>query len=143
MGLFDSLMPSIRRQPAVAGPALRDHLATIAPYDGTTPPTGAELERLLDELDRWALELYNNPQDPDFWGEALGEWRRVTSREAMEAAMARFGDRMWVHAEVSTRFDSSNGERGLGLGLLHNEFVRADLIPGPGIIKTEWKPLSL
>jgi len=141
VGLFDNLMRSIRRQPGTTGPWLRDHLARIAPYDGTAAPTGAELGRLLDDLDEWALTLYNNPQDPDFWRDALVEWRRVTSREAMDAAMARFGDWRWVQEEVRARFDSSNGERGLGLGFLHDEFVRAGLIPGPTVIKTEWKPI--
>jgi len=142
MGLLDDLKGSIRRQPAVAGPWLRDHLAKIAPYDGTPVPTGAALGLLLDELDEWALGLYHNPLDPDFWADALKEWQRVTTEEAMTAAMARLGDWTWIQAEVKQRYDASNGERGLGLGFLHDEFVRARLLPGPRVLETVWKRLS-
>ena len=140
MGLLDDLMRSIRRQPASTGAWLRDHLARIAPPDGTPAPGGDELRKLLDELDSWALELYNNPQDPNLWRDMIKEWRRVSSPEAAAAVLRRFGDEEWIHDEVDVRFRRSNGQRGLGLGHLHDAFVKAGLIDGPTLIVLEiWK----
>ena len=139
MGLLDSLKGVIRRWPASTGPWLRDHLARIAPHDGAAAPDGDTLKQLLDELDDWAIELHNNPQ-ADLWPDMLTEWQRVSSPEAIAAAMRRFGDLKWIHNEVNVRFLQSSGSRGLGLGYLHDEFVRAGLVEGPRLITLKiWK----
>jgi hypothetical protein len=46
-----------------------------------------------------------------------------------------------AQAESSRRFESSGGERGLGIAYLHDELVNAGLIPGPHLVKSEWKPI--
>lgn len=139
MRIFGNLMGSIRSQPGVAGPWLRDHLAKIAPFDGSPQPPRAELERLMDELDQWVLHLYHNESGPDYWRATLNEWRRVSQGEALAAAALRFGDRLWVYAESRRRLDSSGGEKGLGIAFLHDEMVSAGVIPGPGLVKSERK----
>ena len=126
----------------MTGPWLRDHLARIAPYDGAPAPEGEPLRKLLDELDDWVLKLYHHPT-AGLWGDMLKEWRRVSSPEATAAAMRRFGNLEWIHSEVSIRFKTSNGLRGLGLGQLHDAFVQARLIEGPELIEVKiWKVKS-
>ena len=142
MGLFDSLIRSLRQQPSSTGAWLRDHLARIAPSDGSPAPQGEELRKLLDELDDWVLKLYHH-QNAGLWGDMLKEWRRVSSAEAIAAAMRRFGNLEWIHNEASIRFKTSNGLRGLGLAKLHDAFVQARLIDSPELIEVKvWEARS-
>ena len=95
----------------------------------------------MDELDAWMIALSDPRSGPYFWRPTLDEWRRVSQGPALAAVTARFADTRWVHSESSRRFDSSGGERGLGIAYVHDELVRADLIPGPRLVKTELKPI--
>jgi hypothetical protein len=139
--IFQNLMRSIRRQPDVLGAWLRDHLDRIAPSDGSAEPRFEEANRLLDELDVWAWAIYNDESDPTLWRKALERWRAQSSNEAIAAAMARFGDGNWIFIAMEHLQVTKGKDHGLGLGLLHYQFVKLGLIAGPPVVTIESKIL--
>ena len=137
MKFFDHLMHSIRRQPSVLGGWLGERLSSIAPHAGHPALDSDQETALLDELDRWAFALYHDESDSTLWRKALERWRADSSKESVTSAMARFSDTSWLLISMEHLNATKGKDAGLGLGLLHHEFVKAGLIAGPPVVTIE------
>lgn len=116
MGLLDSLLRSLRRQPDVAAAALGEQLReVVAGERGRAGPAGGATGP-LGELNRWALDLVGTERLPYHLRPVVRSWKeRVATADEIAAAMRLLGDDAWLTHAVA----EAGGPEGAANGLIH------------------------